>query len=108
MKSSAAAGDSCHVHSSLPLPTSDQVHGMGYSESEVETGVAALQLETFVIAPELEMDTTALPLETFTTALELEMDMAPLELETYACALNLETVTDMPQKILKQERYSTD
>jgi hypothetical protein len=81
---------------------------MGYSESEVETGVAALQLETFVIAPELEMDTTALPLETFTTALELEMDMAPLELETYACALNLETVTDMPQKILKQERYSAD
>jgi hypothetical protein len=42
MKSSATMGDSCHVHSLSSLPASDQVHGMGYSESEVETDVAAL------------------------------------------------------------------
>jgi hypothetical protein len=43
---------------------SDQVHGAGYSESEVETSAAALELETPVVA------------------LELEMDVAPLELDT--------------------------
>jgi hypothetical protein len=43
---------------------SDQVQGAGYSKSEVETSIVALQLETS------------------TTALELVTDTAPLELET--------------------------
>jgi hypothetical protein len=85
--SSAAAGDSCHVHSSSPLPVSDQVQGVGYSESEVETNMTALQLETFVATLELETDTVDL---------ELETDTADLELETDAVALDLETETDVP------------
>jgi hypothetical protein len=63
--------DSYHVHSSLPLPASDQVQGAGYSESEVETNAAALQLETFVADLKLEMDATALELETDAVGLEL-------------------------------------
>jgi hypothetical protein len=80
-ESSAVAGDSCHVHSSLPFPLSDQVRGMGYSESEVETDMATLQLQMN------------------TTTLELEID---------ATALDLETETDMPQGLSKQERYSAN
>jgi hypothetical protein len=108
MKSSAAAGDSCHVHSSSLLPASDQLQGMGYSESEVETDTSALQLETSMTALELETDAAALELETSVTALELqtsvttpelETDVAALELETYAAALDLETETDVPQEI---------
>jgi hypothetical protein len=72
--SSTAAIDSCHVHSSSPLATSDQVQGVGYSESEVETDAAALELETDVTALKLETDTTALELETGTPALDLEME----------------------------------
>jgi hypothetical protein len=90
MKSFAAAGDSCHVHSSSPLPVSDQVQGVGYTKSEVETDAAALELETF------------------TTTLELEMNTAALELEIDAAALDLEIETDVPQEVSKQERYSTD
>jgi hypothetical protein len=60
---------------------SDQVQGVGYSKSEVETDTAALELET---------DTAALKLETDTTALEWE------------------TETDVSQEISKQERYSAD
>jgi hypothetical protein len=90
MKSFAAAGDSCHVHSSSPLPTSYQVQGVGYTKSEVETDAAALELETF------------------TTTLELEMNTAALELEIDAAALDLKIETDVPQEVSKQERYSTD
>jgi hypothetical protein len=81
MKSFAAVSDSCHVHFSSPLPVSDQVHGLGYSESEVETNAAAL---------------------------ELEMNVATLELETDTTALDLEMETDMLQGLLKQERYLVD
>jgi hypothetical protein len=88
-------GDSYHVHSSLPLPLSDQVQGTGYSESEVENDEAALQLETFA---------TALELETYAAALELEPNTAALELEIDIAALDLEMETDMPQGLLKQER----
>jgi hypothetical protein len=79
--SSAAAVDSCHVHSSSPLATSDHVQGAGYSEFEVETDVAALKLET---------------------------DAAALELETEVGALKFEMETDVSQLISKQERYSAD
>jgi hypothetical protein len=61
--------DSCHIHSLSPLPTSDQVQGSGYSESEVETDTAGLQLETSAVALELEMDVAALELETDATGL---------------------------------------
>jgi hypothetical protein len=81
MKSFTATGDSCHVHSSPPLPVPPhQVQGMGYSESEVETDVAALQLETSETALELETDMAALELETSMTALELETFVTALEL----------------------------
>jgi hypothetical protein len=53
-------GDSCHVHSSSPLPVSNQVQGMGYSKSEVETGMVVLQLETSAAAFELETSAAAL------------------------------------------------
>jgi hypothetical protein len=86
--SSAAAGDSYHVHSSSPLVASDQVQGVGYYESEVETDVAALQLETSAACLKLEKDATAL---------ELEADAAGLELER-----------DVPRETSKQERYSAD
>jgi hypothetical protein len=52
---------------------SDQVQGVGYSESEVEIDVVALELETSVGAPKLEMNAAALELEIDTTALDLEM-----------------------------------
>jgi hypothetical protein len=81
-------GDSYHIHSSSPLSASDQVQGAGYSESEVETDAAALQLET---------STADLELDTNVTALELETDVAGLELEI-----------DVPQETSKQERYSVD
>jgi hypothetical protein len=87
--SSAAAADSCHVHSLSPLAVTDQVQGAGYSKSEVETDIADLQLETDVATLELETDTTTLKLETDTVVLDLEMK------------------TDVPQEILKHERYST-
>jgi hypothetical protein len=84
-------GDSCHVHSSSPLPALDQLQGTGYSESVEETDAAVIQLETSTTALEWEMDATALELETYmaalelessTTAPELEMDVATLEMET--------------------------
>jgi hypothetical protein len=53
-------GDSSHVHSSSPLAASDQVQGAGYSKSEVETNLAALQLENSVTDLELEIDVTTL------------------------------------------------
>jgi hypothetical protein len=81
-------GASYHVHSLLPLPASDQLQGVGYLKSEVETDTAALQLETSVANLELEMDATAL---------ELEADATDLELET-----------EVPLETSKQERYSTD
>jgi hypothetical protein len=99
MKSSAAMGDSCHIHSLSPLPALDQLQAMVYSESEVETDAAALQLETSMTTVELEMDTTAL---------ELETSMTALELETYIAALDLEMETDVPHELSKQERYSAD
>jgi hypothetical protein len=37
---SATTVDSCHVHSPSPLVTSDQVHGVGSSKSEMETDAA--------------------------------------------------------------------
>jgi hypothetical protein len=80
--------DSYHVHSSSPLHASDQLQGAGYSESEVETNRATLQLETSMADPKLEMDATAL---------ELEADVTGLELET-----------DVPQETSKKERYSAD
>jgi hypothetical protein len=43
---------------------SDQVQGAGYSESEVETSIVALQLETSMTALELVTDTAPLELET--------------------------------------------
>jgi uncharacterized membrane protein len=94
MKSSAAAGDSCNIHSSSPLPVSPhQVQGMSYFESEMETDVAALQME---------ISTATLELETDAIALELELNLAALKLETYATALNLEMEIDMPQGPSKQ------
>jgi hypothetical protein len=105
-KSSAATGDSCHVHSSLPLPTFDQVPGLGYSE--VETDMAALQLETPTTALELEMNVAGLKLDTSTTGLELETNIAALELATDTTALDLEMETDMPQGLSKQESYLAD
>jgi hypothetical protein len=56
------------------LDVSDQVRGVGYSKSEVETDVADL---------------------------ELEMDVAALELETAVTLLDLEMETDMYQEISK-------
>jgi hypothetical protein len=75
MTSSATAVDSCHVHSSSPLATSDQVQGVGYSESEVETDMTALELETDMATLELEMDATSLKLETDAAALNLETEI---------------------------------
>jgi hypothetical protein len=95
----AAADDSCHIHSSSLLPVFDQVQGAGYSESEVEADVAALQLETSAIAFELEMDGADL---------ELKIDTVDLELETSAAALDLEMKIDVPQETSKHERYLTD
>jgi hypothetical protein len=43
---------------------SDQVQGVGYSESEVEINAAALELKTDVDALELEKDVATLELET--------------------------------------------
>jgi hypothetical protein len=80
-RSSTAAGDSCHVHSLSPLPASDQVQGSGYSKSEVETDVTALQLETFMAALELETDVAGFELETNVPTLELETTL-DLEMET--------------------------
>jgi hypothetical protein len=60
------------------LAVSDQVQGVEYSESKVETDTTDLELETNI------------------------------ELETDATVLDLETETDVYQEILKQERYSTD
>jgi hypothetical protein len=88
MTSFAVATDSCHVHSSSPLTTTDQMHGVGYSESEMETDATDLELETDTIALKLETDVIALELETDATALELE--------------------TDASQEISKQERYLVD
>jgi hypothetical protein len=84
----AATGDSYHVHSSLPLPTSNREQGAGYSEFEVESDAATLQLKSSVADLELETDATAL---------ELEADVASLQLET-----------DVPHETSKQERYSAD
>jgi hypothetical protein len=89
MTSFTAAGDSCHVHSLLPLPASDQVNRAEYSESKVETDMAALQLETSMVDLELETDAIAL---------ELEPDTTGLELETEPDALDLEMEIDMPQE----------
>jgi hypothetical protein len=97
--SSAVAGDSCHVHSSSPLTASDQVQRAGYSESEVETDVGALELET---------DVVALELETNAVTLELETDAATLELETDTTTLDLEMEANMSQEISKHARYSAD
>jgi hypothetical protein len=80
MTSFAAATDSYHVHSSLPLAT-DQVQGAGYFEFEVEMDMAALELET---------------------------DMTALELETDTSVLDLETEADMSKEMSKQERYLAD
>jgi hypothetical protein len=64
------------------------VQGRGYSESELEIDVAALQLEIFVADLELETDATALELVADTAGLKLEIDM--------------------PRETSKQERYSAD
>jgi hypothetical protein len=64
-----AAGDSCNIHSSSPLPAADQVYGAGYSKCEVETDMATLQVETSAAALELEMDATDLELETSASSL---------------------------------------
>jgi hypothetical protein len=85
-KSSAATGDSCHVHSSLPLTASDQVQGVGNSKSEVETDVAALELETSA------------------TTLELDTNTATLELETDVATLDLEIETELAQEISQQSQ----
>jgi hypothetical protein len=104
-ESSAATGDSCHVHSSSPLPASDQVQGLGYSESEVETDTATLQLETSAVTLELETDAADLELETDAAGLELEMNAPTLKMET---TLDLKMETDVPQGLSKQERYLAD
>jgi hypothetical protein len=74
------AVDSCYVHYSLPFVTSDQVQGVGYFKSKVQTDVAALELETGVAAIKLETDVAALKLETDATALKLETDTFALDL----------------------------
>jgi hypothetical protein len=51
------------------------VLGVGYSESEVETNAATLQLETYVADLKSKMDATALELEANVAGLELETDM---------------------------------
>jgi hypothetical protein len=71
---SVAAADSCHVHSSSPLATSDQVQGAGYSKSEVETNVDDIELETDVAALKLETAATTVELEKNTTVLDLETE----------------------------------
>jgi hypothetical protein len=53
MTSFAAMVDSCHIHFLSPLAASDPVQGAKYSESEVETSAAMLELETFVAPLEL-------------------------------------------------------
>jgi hypothetical protein len=105
MKCSTALGDSCHIHSSSPLPLSDQVHGLGYTKSEVETDKAAIQLETSTVTLELETDATALELKTDAAGLELEMNARTLELDK---TLYLEMEIDVPQGLSKQERYLAD
>jgi hypothetical protein len=54
---------------------SDQVQGVGYSESVVETNTFALELETDVIALELETDASTLELKADTIALKLEIEI---------------------------------
>jgi hypothetical protein len=85
---SAATGDSYHVYSSSPLPASDRVQGVGYSESNVETDAVALQLETSMADLELETDATTRESETDAAGLELEIDV--------------------PQETSKQGRYLAD
>jgi hypothetical protein len=102
MESSTAVSDSCYVHSSSPLPASDQVQESGYSKSEVEFDQGALQLETSRVALKLEMNVASLELETNAVGLELETNAPTLELET---ALDLEMETDVPQGLSKQEMY---
>jgi hypothetical protein len=82
--------DSCHVHFSSPLAMADQVQGVRYSESEVETDATDLELETDVASH------------------EMEMDAATPELETDAAVLDLEMETHVSQELSKQERYSAD
>jgi hypothetical protein len=79
--SSTAAADSFHVHSLSPLVVADQMQGVGYSESEVETDAVDLKLQTNV------------------AALELETDAGTLDLETDATILDLETAIDVSQEI---------
>jgi hypothetical protein len=106
MTTSAAAVDSCHMHSSLPLAASDQVQE--YSESEVETDGAALELENDVAALKLETDATDLELKTDAATLKLETDTTALKLEIDTTALDLDMETDVSQEIPKVERYSTE
>jgi hypothetical protein len=82
--------DFCDIHSLLPLATSDQVQGVRYSKSEVETDMSTLELETDA------------------ATLKLETDAGDLKLETDAYALDLEMETDVSQEISKQEWYSID
>jgi hypothetical protein len=105
MKSSAAAGDSSHIHLSSPLPAFDQVQGLGYVESEVETDATALQLESSMASLELVTSVAGLELETDAAGLELEMNATALELETI---LDLEIETDVPSGLSKQEMYSAN
>jgi hypothetical protein len=105
MKYFAVVGDSCHVYSSSSLLASDQVQRSGYSKSEVEIDVAALQFETSTVALELETDAATLELEMDVASLELEASSPAPELEI---ALDLDMKTDVPQELSKQERYSTD
>jgi hypothetical protein len=113
--SSATTVDSCHIHSSSPLSTSDQVQG--YSKSNVETDGVALELETDAATPELETDAAdlklktdaaGLKLETDTISLKLETDASTLELETDVVALDLEKETDVSLEISKLGRYPAD
>jgi hypothetical protein len=67
---------------------SNQVQGVGYFKSKVETSMTVLELETSV------------------AALQLEMDAAPIELETGMDPLELEMKMKVSQEISKQERYS--
>jgi hypothetical protein len=76
--SSAAVADSCHIHSLSPLATSDQVQGVGYSESEVETDATNLELET---------DAATLKLETY--AMLVFLSHRIIRKRTYAnCSLH--------------------
>jgi ABC-type sulfate transport system substrate-binding protein len=77
--------DSCHISSSSLLAASDQVQGVGYFKSEVETDAAALKLEIDVVALEMETDTAALELKTNAAPLDWETNVANLDLgmETY-------------------------